>query len=386
MLLLLFLYFIGTIRDMFQRIKDRVVSWSRFRRIRAWYKKYERYLLPAALLIGFIGDTIAVRTIDLDIIRFILLGHIVIAATGILIVNLPDWRVQGRIMRYVRLFMPLAIQYAFGALFSIFIVLYSHSGALSISWPFILVLTVLFVGTELFKKQYERLLVQVGALSFALLSYLVLFVPHTIRAIGPLVFIASGLIGALVMYGYIVFTARIAPRIRDNKTRLFKVAGGIIAIVYLLYFLNLIPPFPLSLRDAGVYYSVERAGEEYSVIDERDRWYEVFLPFDVISISSPGETLFLYSAVFAPANLSTDVVHEWYRHDPDHGWRRVSRVSFPMVGGRDAGYRGYSYHSGVSPGWWRVEIKTLNGGVIGVHIFRVIESAEPIEKEEKREI
>lgn len=370
----------GYYLTMFKRVAQQVAAWSRFRKIRAWYRKYERYLLPLALMAGFIGDLIAVRAINLDIVRLILLGHLILAGTGIIIVNLPEQALRGRITRYIRLFTPLVIQYAFGALFSIFIVLYSHSGSLMVSWPFILALALLFVGTEVFKKQYEYLIVQMSVFAFALLSYMILFLPYILRSVNTIVFIASGVVSALILYGYFTLAERFAPAIYRDREMLAKGIGAVFAVVYILYFFNMIPPFPLSLREANIYYNVERVAEGYRVTDAvEEAWYEPLLPFDIVYTAVPGGTLFAFSAVFAPTNLNTDIVHEWQYYDPDNGWIQISKVEFPIEGGRSGGYRGYSYHSGVSPGWWRVSIETPQGKVIGTKRFRVVESDDVIQ-------
>ncbi|MDZ7726485.1 MAG: DUF2914 domain-containing protein [Candidatus Campbellbacteria bacterium] len=355
---------------MLKRIKE----WSQFRQVRDWYKKYERYLLPGALLFGFIGDTIAVRTLNIEVVQIILLVHLVLIGIGIIVVNLPKDAMQGKMLRYIRLFIPLVILYSYGALFSIFIVLYSHSGAITTSWPFLLPLIFLFVGTELFKKQYMWLTVQVSAYFFAIMSYLVLFVPYMLRDISTLVFLLSGVLSVIAILVYLWIASRLAPRIGNRKDLLLGSVTVVFLAVNFLYFANLIPPFPLSLRDAGVYHNVERNNSgEYKALAEVDRWYEWFLLYDTIHIAEENSRLYLFSSIFAPTNLNAEVVHNWKRWS-DGGWVSVSSVSFPVYGGRDQGYRGYTYKSNVSAGWWRVTVETESGRVIGSKLFRVVDT------------
>lgn len=358
----------------YPKMIKRIKELSQYQRIQNWYKKYERLLLPGVLVFGFVGDAIAVRAIDLDVIRYILLVHLVNLGLGIVIRSLPKEKVQGRVMRYIRLFAPLAMLYSFGALFSIFIVIYSFNGSIIASWPFLLPLLILFLGTELFKKQYEQILVQTGAFFFALMSYFILFVPYLLREISTKVFVLSSSIGLAIMLIYILATSSFVPNIKEKKDSLLKIVIGIFVLINTLYFINAIPPFPLSLREIGVFHNVERSSQgEYLVLAENKPWYSFLLPFDTVHTRGEQGVLYVYSSIFAPTRLSTDVVHNWKKLQGNK-WVSMNKVSYQLVGGREGGYRGYSYKTNVSPGWWRVVVETRTGKIIGALTFRVVYS------------
>ena len=85
-----------------------------------------------------------------------------------------------------------------------------------------------------------------------------------------------------------------------------------------------------------------------------------------------GGSLSVYSAVFAPIQLKTNIVHIWQRYDAAAGrWRTESTVRFSIVGGREGGYRGYSIKSTPTNGRWRVNIETPEGLLIGRVAFSV---------------
>ena len=66
----------------------------------------------------------------------------------------------------------------------------------------------------------------------------------------------------------------------------------------------------------------------------------------------------------------------WERFDePTNKWVQVSTIRFPVVGGRDGGYRGFSFQPSVSGGKWRVNVETPQGRLIGRISFDVIEVA-----------
>jgi hypothetical protein len=76
--------------------------------------------------------------------------------------------------------------------------------------------------------------------------------------------------------------------------------------------------------------------------------------------------------VFAPIQLKTNVVHIWRRYDETtRMWRTESTVKFPIVGGREGGYRAYSIKSRPASGRWRVDIETAEGLLIGRIPFSV---------------
>ena len=75
-----------------------------------------------------------------------------------------------------------------------------------------------------------------------------------------------------------------------------------------------------------------------------------------------------------PTSLSAPIFHTWERYDSQAGkWLTMSRISFPINGGRDEGYRGFTV-SKVSPGKWRCDVETSSGALIGRISFNVVES------------
>ncbi|HVW71687.1 MAG TPA: DUF2914 domain-containing protein, partial [Candidatus Paceibacterota bacterium] len=90
----------------------------------------------------------------------------------------------------------------------------------------------------------------------------------------------------------------------------------------------------------------------------------------------PGNPLYVYSAVFAPVKLTTPIVHRWEQY-VNGSWQTVSKVAFPISGGRDTGYRGYSEMENIMAGQWRVSIETQNGAVLGRARFNVESVATP---------
>jgi hypothetical protein len=140
-----------------------------------------------------------------------------------------------------------------------------------------------------------------------------------------------------------------------------------------LYFTNAIPPLPLALKDTGVFHSIDRVGENYEATYEPTPWYTTYLGNEVVH-RVEGNAVYAYSAVFAPTALTIDIIHEWQRYDEDvQEWKTATIVRFPINGGRDGGYRGYSFKYNPAPGNWRVNVRTEYQQIIGKILFKVEE-------------
>jgi hypothetical protein len=130
---------------------------------------------------------------------------------------------------------------------------------------------------------------------------------------------------------------------------------------------------PLSLKEAEVAYFIEKTDEAYLVETEEKRLWDRLISSSKIYITDQDKVYF-FSSVFAPSLLETDIVHRWqYYDEKKKRWTDRTVISFPIVGGRDGGYRGYSLSDSVFPGSWRVKVETAQGHVIGKKNFKVIE-------------
>jgi hypothetical protein len=148
----------------------------------------------------------------------------------------------------------------------------------------------------------------------------------------------------------------------------------------LFYFANIIPPIPLSLKDSGVFHDIERKSDGSYVGEYEDYGWRGFLQMYSNYHYMAGDTVYAYSAIFSPSSLNINVTHEWQRYDEtSEKWVSEGTVTLPVVGGRDGGFRTYSQRGDLSAGFWRVNVKTSNGLVIGRLRFEVIPvSSEPV--------
>lgn len=350
-----------------------------YERLRRWYERYERYLIPGALLFGIITDFLMFQYINIPLAFSILSGHVILSGSTIAFMNLYDEgfiRSVGRFLKYLRLFSPLILQYSFGALLSGFFVFYWSSGSFSASWPFILIIMFLMVSNDLLKKYYLRTTVQISVYFFIIFSWAVLVLPYLLSSISAAIFVLGGALSVFLIYFYLRLLVPRVPKLAKKK----KLIAVIIAVIFggmnYMYFANVIPPIPLSMREAGVYHFVGWENSGYRVLAEHQPFFRKVFSGWRIHLAGSGR-VYAFSSIFAPSRLETEIVHRWQYYDENtKKWITTDRLGYPIRGGRDEGYRGYSFKSNVFPGRWRVDMETERGQVVGRLNFRITQTNE----------
>ncbi|MDD3607719.1 MAG: DUF2914 domain-containing protein, partial [Candidatus Moranbacteria bacterium] len=195
----------------------------------------------------------------------------------------------------------------------------------------------------------------------------------------------SGLISLVILYIFLLGLKFIA---KEKFAKSKKILACSIASIYLvtniLYFANLIPPIPLSLKEAGIYHSIYRNNTgKYVAEAEEKSLFSYFSFHDNIHIVK-GDSLYAHSAIFSPALFKKKIVHDWQKYDQiSKKWTSVYQIDLITVGGRDGGYRTYSYIKNIAPGEWRVSVETSDHKIIGRLRFDVTQvDAEPVLKSE----
>ncbi len=341
---------------------------------------YERYISPLSLVGGFIADNLVLlRRVDLWTSNALLFSYLALAAAGIVLINLIETgRLRAKWILQAAPAIPIVVQFSFGGLFSGFLSLYSRSAAYAVSWIFVLVLAGFLLGNERFLRFYRRLTFQVGLYFTVLFSFLIFFLPVVFRVIGPAMFVVSGIVSLIGIALFIRLLGFLMPEmVKRERTSVARSIAIIFVVFNVLYFSNAIPPLPLALKDAGVYHSVARHVDgTYSLTGEPVAWWNIFERYNTTFHQAPGDETVVWSAIFAPSGLSTTVFHEWQRYDEaSRSWTTTNTEQFPIVGGRDGGYRGYSVKAALVPGSWRVNVITQYGQLIGRISFNVVNVA-----------
>ena len=352
---------------------------KRGEKIKNFYTSHERHLSSLALLVGFVVDNFTLQRIDLWFENLVLFSYLGVAGLGIVSVNLYEsGRIRGRVVEKLMPLLPLVIQFAFGGLFSGYFIFYSRSASLAGSWIFIIFLGVLLVGNELFKTRYLRFGFQIAIFYIALFSFTIFYIPILVGSIGVWVFLLSGLVSIGLMGAFLYFIYKIIPwRVQQGAKQLVVIIGGAYIAINAMYFTNVIPPIPLSLKNAGIYHLVERIDNGYVVRQERVEWYQFYKKYKPTYHRFQNEPVYFFSSVFSPTDLDTKIVHRWaYYNEANKEWVESSNISYDIVGGRDGGYRGYSLKENIFPGRWRVDVMTPRGQLLGRYDFVIKEVSE----------
>ncbi len=333
-------------------------------------ERYERHVGIAALIGGFIFDTLTLGGPD-EIFGTIVLGvYIVASALSILALSF-----FGREKQAVPLYLLLVLQFCFGNLAGGLLVLYGQSGTFEGSFLFFAVFGTFVLANEFLRKKYTILNFHIGAWFFLSLAYAALVVPVLLKQMGDGIFIGSvffagAAVSLLMFLMYLVSPAGFVGVKKNVGMTLLGV--GVLFIG--LYFYNVIPPVPLSLNHIGIFHSITRTGDGYAVAFEKPKWYEFFRLTNSTFTATREGLAYCFSSVRAPVGLSAAIYHRWEKYnDTSEAWHTRSLISFPITGGRSTGYRGYTIKGQLEPGVWRCSVETGRGALVGRTTFTVIE-------------
>ncbi|MDO8594929.1 MAG: DUF2914 domain-containing protein [bacterium] len=356
------------------------------RYITSFVTRYERRLSTLAFVGGFIWDSLTLTRIDRLLDNLVLLSYLVIAFAAIMLINAHGaGKFQGSLGKRGVSFAEFLLPFSIGGLFSGFLIFYSRSGEVWASAPFLLILVVLFLGNEFMRRHYERFLFQMSLFFVALFSYAELIVPVLLGEMGNGVFILAGLVSVALFAVALRALSFVAhDEVERGRYKLWSLVGIIFVTFNFLYFNNMIPPIPLSLQEIGVYHSVDRTRSgEYQLSFEKAPWYAFGRKTSAVFHRSGSESVFVFSSVYAPTRLDTDIFHRWSSYNETAGeWETSSLIGFPISGGRSEGFRGYSRKDNIPVGTWRVDVETPRGQIIGRFVFTVVDATEtPVLKE-----
>jgi hypothetical protein len=353
---------------------------SVFHRARDWYARFERPISSLSLLGGFIFNIFALTRVDEFKENFWIGIHILVAAACIILLNREENNTDNASANPAKLHFWLItiLQFMFGGLLSTYLVFYFRGAVLSVAWPFLLILIIAFIANESLKRHYARLYFQISFFFLSIFLFAIYVVPVISGSIGPGMFVISGISSLILIWIFLSVLRYFGHEsLGRNRVVLFGLIASIFIGMNVLYFLNLIPPLPLSLHDAGVYHSVVRTADgNYSVTGEHEEWWHRFThSVGVYSTyhAEIGQPAYVFTAIFSPAAFNLSIIHQWQWFDPTHKeWVTMGTIPLPVKGGREGGYRTYSALSSVKSGKWRVTVRTQSGQVIGRLVFNVV--------------
>jgi hypothetical protein len=350
------------------------VKYSKIHRAKEWYEVNESRLSALSLTFGFIFDSLTIQGVDTRRDNLWVLFNILLVGTCIILLNKEERegaKDGSSAKKHFWLFNIL--QFSFGTILGTFFIFYFRSATLAAAWPFLLVILAALIGNEIVQKRYAKLALQISFFYLSLFSFAIYLVPIFVNRIGPDVFLLSGVVSLIALYVFISALKVFAhERFKENRQMLWYSIASIYVAMNVLYFANIIPPIPLSLKDGGVYHSVNHvSATSYELRGEDGGFWKYFNLRETVHLV-PGEPLFAYSAVFSPADFNTRIIHEWQYKDPSGKWITATRIPLFVSGGRQLGFRTYSTKSNLTEGLWRVNVSTDRGQLIGRINFKIV--------------
>lgn len=346
-------------------------------RFRAYVRLKQRYLPVVFFICGFLWDSLTLGRIDRLYDQVILSTYLTSLSISLYLYNLiDDGRWQETILEKYQHYLPLAIQFFLGGLCSAYVIYFSRSVSFSKTFFFFLILVLLLFANELLKKRISNKYLQFSAYFFVNFTFFTFFIPMIVKSMGTFIFMVSGAISLALTLVLIVYIYNKSPSTR-NEIHIGKMSGFILGIYLLInsfYYFNLIPPVPLALDVGLVAHNIQKNTEtnEYVVTYEQNPWYKIWRDNAKEFNHTPGSEVYVFTSIFAPSELKESVMHRWKWYSPHtEKWEVITEIGYEITGGRDGGYRGYTYKRNMMEGKWKVDVITDNGLVLGIINFEV---------------
>ncbi|SOE19607.1 Protein of unknown function [Spirosomataceae bacterium TFI 002] len=286
-----------------------------------------------------------------------------------------DGRWKDTFLHRYEVYLPLVIQFFFGGLTSAFVIYFSRSVSLSRTMSFFCILIVLLFANEFLKKRISNKYLQFGLYFFVSFTFFTFIVPVMVKEVNPQVYVISGLISLLFTLSFIIFIYRISPSTRGEigLGKMVALVLGIYATINVFYYFKLIPPVPLALQNGIIASNVEVIDNTYHVTYRSDDWYILWRDHKLKFPYKRGASVYAFTSVFAPTQIEQEIYHrwQWYNNELDD-WELVDTIGYKIIGGRDDGFRGYTYKKNILPGLWEVVVSTKEGMVLGIIEFEVV--------------
>jgi len=330
-----------------------------------------------ALVGGFVIDTLTLRNIDGVFDNIVLITHLILSGAIIAVLFSRGGSLWTRIGNEHRArVLETILLFSFGALFSGFAIFYTRSSSFASSWPFILILFLIMIGTEFYKHFYKQTVFQITLYFVAVFSYLIILIPLLLNTMGSGVFLLSGAATIIFFALFALLLKSIHHEKFVTSWRKILASVGIFFVAFnIAYFANIIPPVPLSLRFTAVYHDVVKLYPGYEASFERAPWYNIIRKRSNVFHHTEGQPAWVFASVFAPTAFETDVVHRWeYFDEKELSWTYRGSVPLSIQGGSDKGWAGFSKRNNLEDGKWRVLVTTKRGQVIGSVYFTSVKT------------
>jgi hypothetical protein len=348
------------------------------------YETGKEHFATVCFFIGFVFDSLTLPDPSDPLAKYIGIFYLSLLAIFLLIREYIVTRnTASKLEQRMYSYLTMGIALVTGALLSVIFIYYFRSAELLVSWPLFLIFVIIIVINELVSLHAFRFVLDLCVLMIALIFFSVFNIPLFIGEQNDTVFVISVFFATCISFIFLYILSFFSEQAKVFTHKAYAIAVAIPLVVMMLYFTNLIPAVPLSLKAADVYHDITKTSSgEYLAVTEKDKggiftfWRNETLHY------KEGGSVYFFSSVSAPNALQAPLSHVWEYYDSTtNKWIENTVIKFPLTGGREDGFRAYSNKNNVFEGLWRVSVKVGDKRIVGRKKFNIVIVDTPVEKE-----
>ncbi|MBC7428175.1 MAG: DUF2914 domain-containing protein [Bacteriovorax sp.] len=230
-----------------------------------------------------------------------------------------------------------------------------------------------------FVKKSKKINLKVGLYSICLFSYFSIVYPLIFGFIGLVPFCFSVVSTLAILLVQLRFLRNIVPEPGVLFHAIFAPVVTVVVIFASFFFLGLIPPVPLSAKEQGIYHNLVKRDSHYYLYAEMNE--NSFWNFGKKTFhAEPGDKIYFYSQIFSPARISDKIIVHWFKKNSVGDWESMDKVPVAIKGGREEGFRAFTFKSNFDAGEWKIFVETSTG----VEISRLYFDVVKVDKEASR--
>lgn len=209
-----------------------------------------------------------------------------------------------------------AFSFFLGTLLSHTLVYYFRSSDIFQVWPIFAIVIFAIIANEFFFGVISDIVLFYIGITF----YVIFNVPILLNKVNTYTFFLS-ILSAVILTS--ILTALIQRIYLSKKDFIFLMIFSIFFpfLILNLYYTNYIPAVPLALGDSGFYSYLEKDGNNYKKEEKGEINKREYLFFKVESYdlnSLKNKSLYFFSSIVSPANVSANITHVWEKYNPDN--------------------------------------------------------------------
>lgn len=269
-----------------------------------------------------------------------------------------------------------------GSLLSAYMIFYFLSSSFISSFVFLLLIFGLLIINEVPHFHKLGTPIRLGLFQLCISSYFIFLFPILFKSVGTLIFLFSLFISILPCY--LLLQYLIKKKTLNDIYEMIITPLCVITLYALLYLFSFIPPVPISIKKIGIYRDIGKVNDTYILSTEKP-WWKFWDNGDQKFLYREGDKVYLFFSIFSPSEFKDHVMIQW-QYWTENGWQKSDNIKVGISGGRELGYRGYTYKQNIMVGQWRALIFSSDEREIGRISFDIEKTENPLGEIRKIEV